>query len=217
MKQTALIAIFSLVLVFRSSAQTEDIGANLTGITVTPVAGSIYEVSGSYNDPAGVSDGTDVAVGDVLWSPATSPGDTCREFVITQMVAPQFGGFITFRVDVGSQGAPSTQNSIIQRHTNTFDLPFVPATGSDGLRQCIAIRLSRRIDKNMGAGGSGGTVTTQTEIDGDGSPGDPLGFYGFFLNHNDAATNGVPIGGTYKASEGNTMGSPYGALIIRTF
>ncbi len=40
--------------------------------------------------------------------------------------------------------------------------------------------------------------------------------YGFYINHIEAGNGGVPLGAPYKASLGNTMGMPWGTLIIRT-
>jgi|GEM_PF-4372555 len=125
----------------------QSLGANFTGLTVTAQGGDIYRVSGTYSDPIGVTTGTDLLVGDYLWTPALNPGETCRAMPITSIVSA-FAGFVEIDVEATGQGAPSTQNAKLIRHTPNKGFAYVPAGGSEALRECISQSFANIIDSS---------------------------------------------------------------------
>ena len=143
--------IFSLLIIFLCfglNAQNDRLGANLFGIIVTPVAGDTYQVEGNYNDPSGVTDGNDLAIGDVLWTVGANAGDTCRVMAITDIVTA-FAGYVVFEVDVNGQGAPSTQNSKLMRLTPDNNLVYIPQQGNEGLIECISQYFAFQVDVGL--------------------------------------------------------------------
>jgi len=118
-------------------------------------------------------------------------------------------------VEVGTtNGAPNGLVQVYEYDGSLETIPDLPVNSTGTTAQLSAAIITHNAEV---AGSGGGTVSTSPEIQGDGSPGDPLGFFGYFINHTDAANGGVPIGGTYRADVGNTMGASYGAVIIRPF
>lgn len=160
MRKAALI--LAAIAISIASGKAQNLGADLTGIAnVSDLGGGIYQLEGTYNDPTGVTTGNDIAVGDVLWTPALVSGDTARLMAITQ-IDQQFAGFIQIRVDSDGQGSPSTSNSKIQRLTDLKSLVHIPATGSDELREAISRYLSNQLD-DLQTGGGG--TDTDTRLD----------------------------------------------------
>lgn len=188
-----LAALFSFLV-----GAAQNIGGDLLGVTVNDQGGGTYQIQATYNDPSGVSVGTDLQVGDVVWTAPLFAGDTARIMPIT-VINSAFAGFIDVDVDSGGQGAPSTENSKVLRLTDERQLHYISATGSQLLRESISRYLSRQIDGIQGGGGGGLTI------------------YGEFENFGDAATGGVPVDSIFQASPDNSMGKGWGSLMIRKF
>lgn len=88
------------------------------------------------------------------------------------------------------------------------------STGSTAQLQAATDTYNARV---TGTAQPPGNLHFSGAFQGDGTKAAPYGFYNYYINHPDAAGNGVPLGGAYKAQLGNTMGAPWGMLIIRAY
>jgi hypothetical protein len=134
------------------------LGGSLTDLQVAEIGPDTFKVTGNYNDPTQISTGTNLTKGDILWSPASNPGDTCRQYTIDSVLL-KFSGYVEFQVvDINNSGPPSTENSYIIRGTPTRSLAFVPDDGNGGLLECISRHFSLQVD-TITTGGSAGPQT----------------------------------------------------------
>lgn len=121
---------------FAQENQTK-LGIRVNVTTVVPQGGNDYLVTASIEDATNVYDGTDVQVGDVLWTNSTGLGDDCNQYEVTDITCggcSVFIGFITVIVtDNNSQPAPSTGIGAVA------DPGFIGwvANIGDPLNQCI--------------------------------------------------------------------------------
>lgn len=180
-------------------AQVDKLYSEMTGTctfgNVTAVDSDTYTFDIFVTDQGSEYSASDVAVGHVIID-----GNKNKYIVTAINVQSVFLTNITVDCIGGNCPAPFGKGQITQATPNfNFDL-FTP-DNQNGLSQIIKASLETsnwlKLDQILNE------LTAAT-------------IYGYFLNHVDAGADGVPVGSPYKAALGNTMGMPWGALIIRT-